>query len=229
MTTKFISIGYNCFPKKYINHILHININKSIEDIYNTDDDIYYTQLFDFIGTPMYTINKIISEGLEGLNNIENYTIRQICKNKPYKCVLQTQYNIRVPHYLNENFTKIDLDKFINSMNRKMLRLNTILSDNNNIIYFIRLSENIQNMIIYNDSHVIYDKTEYEYLNDFINIISSKYPLLRFNILFYNYNENKYENNIISIKVNYDELNWDNCVDIFSKSLSITMNELINK
>lgn len=228
---KFISLGYNCLIKKYMN------------DIFISQE----TNLFDYLGTSMWSINELFLNDFNNLFNIEDYKKYKLLNKSKYNIIINEKYYIRFPHDFdnkknnklvlnnNQNNTHIinrttinedimitlknNFPNFINTLKRRIERLKKILSDEKNIL-FLRFEED-------NDDRIIYDiykdkliKTELENIIEFSNIIKKIYPKLNFKIIYISkINDNNYDeiNNIIILKNNFDNFNWDNCSNKFSK------------
>ena len=107
---ELISIGYNCFIKKFLNIELLIE-NK--------------TNFFDYIGSSMWGINELFENDFVDFTNEQNYENIQIEKNKKCNYLTNTQYYLRFKHDLNINIKLYD--DFYNKYIRRKKRLYDIL------------------------------------------------------------------------------------------------------
>jgi hypothetical protein len=146
----FISLGCNCSIKIFLNKIID-----------------QPTNIFDWLGTPMWGINKFIDNNFN-LFNQEDYKKIQIfsenieythliCNTKYYfKCIhdLPTDSVINktnIVHNKNGEIIKINyFTNFINKYKRRVERFNEILNSNK-LIVFIRLEECMKNKIIHEE------------------------------------------------------------------------------
>jgi len=210
---KFISLGYNCSIKiclkKYINQP---------------------TYLFDWIGSPMWGINKFINNNFD-LSNKNNYKLLQIYSENSEYTHLQcnTQYYFRFIHDLPENNisdkTEIHRTKygdiiksnlfniFLQKYERRIQRFNELLN-NNNLIVFIRLEECMKNKIIHEEYKNLYAKPELEYVKEFMNLIKNKYKRLKFKLIYIS-------------RSNSTEL-LDNLLILNNKSIDNDINYILN-
>jgi hypothetical protein len=209
-----VSLGYNCFIKKYLN-------NKNI---------LQETQLFDNIGSPMWSINEFIRNDYKYLFNINDYAYLKIYDNYNEMMMTNKKYFFV---FLHDFQNKIIIDKYTNkkiniSLNLKIMyylfkekyerrisRFKLLLSNNNSIVFF-RLEESLKNKIYHNyyKNNLKYYKSEYNYLKEFSLLIKKKYKNLKFNIIFLNNSIiNKFDSayNILTINVNNINLSYDNC------------------
>jgi hypothetical protein len=226
---KIISLGYNCFPKKYT---IEIGISQE-------------TNLFDYIGTPMWSINKLFENNFVDFLNINEFENIQVFTNQ--KMITNKKYNIKFPHdfphitkksnivihvpFKNKDYLKFKFkfiknnkfniskyfDTFKNIYERRINRIKNILSNETKIL-FIRFEESQKNRIIYNSYKDNLKKLELEYLIDYSNIIKKAYPNLKFKIIYissiFDINYIK-ENNIIILKLDEEDIDWNNCGNKF--------------
>jgi len=178
-----ISLGYNCSIKIYI---------KSIND--------QETHLFDWIGSPMWGINKLINDNFD-LFNIDDYGLIEIfITDAPDKYIFSNKkYYFKFIHDLptgmtldktilhaNKNGELIKINyyqQFKSKYERRIERLNTLLNSTNSIV-FLRLEEVLINKKIHDEYINYYSKPEIEHVKEFINIIKDKYPNLKFKLIF---------------------------------------------
>lgn len=192
-----ISLGYNCFIKKYLDY-------KYVKT---------ETSFFDYIGTSMWTINELINNDFKDLFDINDYKLLKILNKYT---VVNKKYYIRVPHCLDNNLKNFNI--FKDKYERRIIRLQTQLKENKKIL-FIRLEENMLNREIYPEYKDKFKKTELEYIYEFCDLMKIKYPKLEIKFIYISKNhETKIDNNIIILKNNYD-FEYSNCIEYLDKIL----------
>jgi len=195
---KILSLGYNCCVKKYIDTIAKKGP----------------TNLFDYIGSSMWAINKLFENDFQDLFDINMYKNMEIIPN--YNVITNEKYYFRFLHDLK---TMDNFKKFKESYKRRIIRFEEELNNKNKIL-FIRLEEPRQDRIIYDQYKEYFQKNELEYLKDFSTIIKTKIPKLNFKIIFISETFETSileEHNILILKKNNEVVNWDNCMLIFKK------------
>lgn len=215
----FISLGYNCSVKMYINTIAS-----------------QPTHLFDWIGSPMWGINKFINNSFH-LFNKDDYKPLQIYTenedNSHMHC--NTLYYFKFIHDIPTNCTidktlihhnkhggikKVNYyDVFKKKYTRRIERFNSLLCSNKCIV-FIRLEEGIENKVIHENYKNLYLVSELEYVKEFIHIIKNKYPTLKFRVIYISKSQQTELNNDLLILHN----NNNTIKEILNKNI-----ELINK
>ena len=229
-----ISLGYNCFIKKYMNYK---NISQE-------------TQLFDYIGSPMWGINKFIidinNNNSEYLFKKDDYELLNITNKE--KMVTQKKYYFRFLHDLNDipkknytiklitnkyskNIQKITnknkdelFDKFKEKYKRRIQRFTDILSSNK-ILLFIRFEEKMEDRILYDFINDAYKIDELDYLIEFSNIIKNINPLLEFKIIYITKKfQNSFNGNIVILNISENITNYNNCEikfdELFEKNIN---------
>lgn len=83
---KVLSLGYSCFPKLSL-----MAVGQSCE-----------TQLFDYTGTAMWSINNLINNDYEGLTDINNFKNMRIYTDNDKPLAVNEKYYIRFPHDLQD-------------------------------------------------------------------------------------------------------------------------------
>ena len=189
-----LSLGGNCFIKKYLNYI---GVNQE-------------TNFFDYIGSSMWSINELFENDFSNLFNLDEYENFEIKKN--VKLVTNKRYYLIFKHDFSKKYSIKSLFlKFTEKYTRRINRLKDLLLNEKKII-FIRLEESLIDRIIYKEYEDKFKKSEFDYLKDFINIIKNKYPNLDFEIIYISSQENDIkENNIKIINLNNEILDWNNC------------------
>jgi hypothetical protein len=209
---KIISLGFNCFPKKFIDNFIG-----------QTE-----TNIFDYIGTSMWSINELSDNDFIDLFNWNYIKKITINNNRENNYLTNEKYYIRFMHDLKINYSQ----KYYNSIEHKYLRrisrLNSILNNSNKII-FIRYKETNNDRIIYDEYKEKFEIPEYENLIKFSIIIKNKFPNLNFFIIYLSHDEDDNidnDNNIIKLKIYENNITWDNCHKIF-KNIFIEKYELL--
>lgn len=213
--TTFISLGYNCFPRKFIS-------SKVVGQ---------ETHYFDNIGAPMWAINEIVknkfSLDLYNPTDIENI---EIVKNKFVNT--NKKYYLRFIHdlpTLESLYDKKIFNGFVEKYNRRSKRFLSILdeaSNNNRQINFIRIEET-KERIKYDAYDDNYKTSELDNIKEFKNIIESLWSKLNFKIIFLSYSTQTtiMDENIIVLHCEKQLLNYDTCdidiYDIFLKNIDL--------
>ena len=199
---KIISLGFNCYIKRFMEE----------EGIKQE------TNLFDYIGTPMWGINEFIENDFSKLTLIDDFEKMKITSKEPENIFTNKRYYFRFKHdnlIPNKGTNKVNINSFSklkSTLERRIQRFNSMLSSPKKIL-FIRLEQDNTNRIEYEEYKEKDKIPELEYVILFSKIIKNKYPLINFNILFISKtNENKYdtENSILIIK-NRENIVWKTC------------------
>ena len=207
----FISLGYNCFPKKYID-----------EKIYKIGCP---TNVFDRLGTPLWSISELIETKLEHFFDINDYDIIEINKgDRPI--ITNVKYYVRIFHDLTKIDNDFDFKIFKDKYNRRMDRFYDILNDcekNGKKILFICSCEYMDNRILYDEIIDKYNISEIDYLKNIVGTFTKIWPLLNFKILYLSkINDNCIiESKIIIIKLLNEPCDWLNCVQVYSKTFHL--------
>lgn len=172
----FISIGYNCFFKKFLK-IKFLNKKE--------------TNFFDNIGISMWGINELLLNDFEDFFNPANYKqikIKNNENNKNNEFLSNVKYYIRFPHDLliskfNGNYNGQYFNNFINMYSRRKTRLYDLLTNCKKVV-FLRLEEDIDDRIIYPEYMEKFKTGEFENLLVFTEIIKNKFPNLNFTVIF---------------------------------------------
>lgn len=198
-----VSIGYNCSCKKYIN--LHIE-SKAI-------------QIFDYIGTSMWSIVDLLKNDFKDLMLMDKIENKLICDgDKPVTSYTNLEYYVR---FLHDDLSKEKYDKTLEKNLRRIDRFKEVLNSDKPVI-FMRLEEPVKNRIKYDMYDEKFSKSEYEYLIEFSNWIKEN-KNIEFKIIYINNSNTNYdaEHNILSIRDNTNMYNWNN--------VNKRINDLMNK
>lgn len=169
----FISIGYNCFFKKFLK-IKFLNKKE--------------TNFFDNIGISMWGINELLLNDFEDFFNPDNYKQIKIKNNGDNEFLSNIKYYVRFPHDLliskfNGNYNGQYFNNFISTYSRRKTRLYDLLTNCKKVV-FLRLEEDIDDRIIYPEYGEKFKAGEFENLLVFTEIIKNKFPNLNFTVIF---------------------------------------------
>ncbi len=209
-----ISLGVNCFPSKFIR-------NSGFND-----DNV--TKLFDYVGTSMYGIIKLVDEGFDYLIDTNNYELVYYPHKKMY-LVTNTKLTFIYVHGFS-----MQSEKTINQKNIELMKTQIINYNENKQIKRIEHmknalnSEKIMFIRIEGASHYRNPNnptiSDYDYSIVLSDTLKKKYPSLDFLIVLIcklptSYNS---EHNVLTLKIYEHAVVWDNCEkalsDLFKKN-----------
>jgi hypothetical protein len=220
-----MSLGYNCSMKNYIK--LYID---------------QPTYIFDWIGSPMWGINKFINDDFN-LFNVNDYGPVKIWNTKKDIIFCNKKYYFKfihdLPPELDLNKTLISYNKygdvikinyfttFKEKYQRRIDKFREMLKSPKPIIFF-RMDENMLDKLNHEEYIEAYSISELDYIKEFLNIMKNKYPIFNFKFIFFSkIHENQLCENLLILNHNLDTSDSE-----FNKKLDIIMNnnkELINK
>lgn len=174
-----ISLGNNCYPKMYLER--YLNIKKEYD-------------FFDYIGTPMWSIVKLLKNNFNNLFIKDEFKLIKIWYDSSDCYVANSIYNFKFRHDLIEYPVKDDIynhfkDKYQRRKNRFISKIN-----NSKKILFVRLEEQLTNKIIPENLKDKYKDNEYDYIKEFISEIKKINPKLDITVI---YLSPKFKNNYI--------------------------------
>lgn len=153
-----ISLGYNCYVKRYI------------DTIWSGE-----TNLFDWIGTSMWGILMLFQEDFKDAFERDFYSFVKITTERR-PILTHNKYYIRVLHD--------EMDTYTQKYLRRLERLKTILNtanDNSDIhLLFIRLEESQYARIMYENYAEYYRHDELHYIKLLTEFLVTNYPKLQF-------------------------------------------------
>jgi hypothetical protein len=189
---KILSLGANCYPKLFISKILKPSYGE--------------TELFDYIGTSMWSINLLLLNDFQGLYDKNNFELLQILKCGPY-VVTNTKYYLRFKHDLNTVKMAESAD-FQEKMKRRIDRFKLNVSKNEHVL-FIRQQESKKKRLPYNLHE---NRSEIDELHDFIDTLHMKYNCKKATVIFINLEHDGWNerHDILSIKVDSLDYDWKN-------------------
>lgn len=211
---KVMSLGSNCYVK------LFLQFQKNNEE----------TNFFDNLGTSMWAVNELIDNGFADLFNKSDYENIQVLNTGNEKYIYTNKkYYLIVKHDFKQKFlessifdvTNEQFLEFQRKYERRIKRFNEILNSDKNIL-FLRFHES-KDKIIHAEYVEKYKKSELEYLFEFDEMMSKKFPKLKYKVIFISKDlENMYhkDKNIIVLK---DYLN----INFWVKS-PVQIDKLIN-
>jgi len=177
-----LSLGANCYPKLFISKVLEPANGE--------------TQLFDYIGASMWSINALIRADFEGITNPTNFAKIPIVKYVP-PIVTNTKYNLRFVHDL-QSVEAVQEPEFIAKMQRRVDRFTETLKGSKNILC-IRYQENPAGRIVYPENPVT---DEYQELVAFVALVKDKYGA-EISVIYINTEQEGWNDahNILSVKI----------------------------
>lgn len=198
-----VSLGFNCFPKRYIS-------------TYITKAPHKY---FDYVGSSCWSILELLKNNFENLDCIEQMTV---LKNKNIHT--NTKYYIR---HMHDSFSGNVKENTLKSITNRSDRFKELLQTNKKVV-FIRLQESIKNRIIYHEYKTYYEKSEEEYLKEISNWLKLHTSLF-FKIIYLNDEKEYYDDstNILYVKDDIEKYDWNNCSDLINIAIqkSIHIND----
>jgi hypothetical protein len=181
-----ISLGYNCFPKLYINRYV-----KSSE-----------TQIFDYLGTPVWALNKLIENKWEGLTDSTKFTPHSFFDHKKNQILAHDNYHICFPHDVKQK-TDFDSPVFKDKIQRRIQRFEETVRNSSRLL-FIRLTI---------DKYVKHDEAEdtpEQALEKFVTLIKTTYECPSVTVIYINSEKDGWNNDhtILFVKVDApDDIN----------------------
>jgi hypothetical protein len=184
---EIVSIGFNCFPKKYISTRIANCANK----------------YFDNVGTPCWAILELLKNDFSDLQCIEKIKINE--KSNVYT---NKKYYVR---HLHDNFNMPNKINTMKSIENRAQRFRELLKTNKNVL-FIRLEELMTDRIIYDEYVEFYKKSEDDYLIEISNWLKNN-TALNFKFIYLNSNKKYYDDihKILYIQDNVEKYEWSKC------------------
>lgn len=187
---RIFSLGSNCYPKFFISKILKPS-NKE-------------TDLFDYIGASMWSINALLLNDFVGLNDHTNFALMPVLEGaKPI--VINTKYYLRFKHDL---ATVADATNgiFKGKMARRLKRFNDGLTADS--LLFIRQQESQTGRLPYTSPSAL--RSDAEELDEFIDILHMKYNCKKVVVIYINldvdgWNERR---DVLSVKIDSLDYDW---------------------
>ena len=195
-----LSLGANCYPAAYIKEFLKPD-NKE-------------TQLFDTLGTSMWSINKLIEERFEGIIDRHNFKDIQHREGEG-TIVTNTRYNVRFLHDLQFAIQARSLT-FRARMTRRIPRIEAIFREAPQLL-LIRYQE-IQARRIQHGPPT----DEYAELCRFAALLRSKYRQNNFVIAYIAERESGWdeENRILTVHIPSTDIPYEGCGAVIADRMS---------
>ena len=180
---KILSLGSNCYPKFFISRILNPPYGE--------------TELFDYIGTSMSSINQLLLNDFDGLYEPSNFALIHTLEGEG-PMVTNTKYYMRFIHDL-KKVTDADSTEFQAKIQRRILRFKKNMTEFDRIL-FIRRQEIQKGRIYYNGEALL--RPERLELDEFIDILKIKYNCAKVTIIYINLDEDGWNDrgDILSVK-----------------------------
>lgn len=202
---KHISLGYNCFLKKYFTTVNELNQE---------------TQVFDYTGICVWAINELIENKFHNLFDREQYKNLQINKEGDKFIITNLQYYIIFKHDFKQDYSGKTLpltddrfNLFKEKYTRRIERFYTMLETKKSILFY-RFGENLQTRVIHPQYKRKFAVPEYQQLIAFKKLINKLYPSLEIFIIYiskkHKTNFDK-ENRIITIFDHLNIVNYHTC------------------
>lgn len=191
-----ISLGYSCFPKKYL-----IYIQRSAE-----------THFFDWLGTSLWTICDLIENDFDVFDDSSQFENMQIYPNR--KIMTEKKYYIRLVHDDIRDSNK--LKDFIDKYKRRANRFIDLMKTGKEVL-FIRYQDHEINRIIHDEYKEKLKHNEFYYIEKLVQIIKNKYHD-NFKILFINNKKSEIsdDKHIIYIKRQHEKIEWNEVEYVFT-------------
>jgi hypothetical protein len=202
-----LSLGYNCFIRRYLNGLRGGTRNME-------------THLFDWLGTSMWSINKLLKNGFKDAFDAEFYKLVKVTEHgKPI--YTHEHYYIRALHD-NPRDMKI-------KYTRRLERLNSLLASTHHIL-FIRIEEEMNGRVIPDSIRDYYVHDELHHIREFADTLLALYHGIRFTVLFISSTSGTSVTihkgvKIITISCT-EEMKWENCANVIGQTLSRDMDFL---
>lgn len=198
-----VSIGFNCFPKKYI--LAYI---ANVENKY-----------FDYVGTPCWAVLELFKNNFSNLDCIEKIKIK-----KNFNVHTNKKYYVR---HLHSCFNEKNNINVMNSIENRAQRIRDLLKTNKKVL-FIRLEESMVDRIIYDEYAEFYKKSEDDYLIEISDWLKNN-TSLDFKIIYLNQYKKYYDNchNILYIQDDIDKYEWSNCSSTINDVINKHTDEII--
>lgn len=217
----YISLGFNCYPKKYFR-----SVKKSKE-----------THIFEWLGSSIWSICALLENNFANLTN-KKYIVPMKIFEDGCEIVTNKLYYIRFLHDFDlekdKNISDKKFKNFSDQYNRRIKRFNDILTDSKNSIFFIRLeqyhSSKSKNRIMYNEYLNKENITEEQGMKQISKLIRTKNNSLKFVILHILHGDKNLifdkENNIISMYCDLDNIDWENCDQSIAKYINENLQQI---
>jgi len=211
---RIVSLGSTCCIKAWLR-------------AYNIEGE---TNFYDWVGSSMWGIVKLLEDPHnETIFDINHHKyIRTLNSDKNYMVVNTYIYLILMHEFPSaaSSDEKLNITLFTvmkDTYSRRLTRFVEMLNNSNKLL-FIRQEQNISDRIMTLEQEQMFATTELEYLITFTKLLKTKYPTLKFDILFFSHsNETCHlpEHNIIILHGMIG--GWDTCTMNLTKTFMNNM------
>ena len=193
-----MSLGTNCYPKFFIDSVI---LGKKRE-----------TELFDYIGSGMWSINDLIENDFNNMTHPEEFKMVQYFSNSD-PIVTNTRYYLSFMHDLHDIKGVTNAD-FISKVERRAKRWKTKVSSAKRPL-FIR-SQSISTVKA--PQHPI-PRIERDELDLFIRLLKKHYGVENPVVIYINLDEDGWnpEKTILSVKIDSFDFPWESSNKVFKK------------
>lgn len=178
---KVISLGYICNVAEML---IHLKMRKEAYP-------------FDRLGISAWAVNELLSNNFNEFLEYENLKTGKLFLNSNEIFTYDEKYYVRLE---NKELNKSQYSVISQKIKTRVERLKNVL-DSEQSVLFIRSSEPMENRIILDQYADKYAKPEIEQIRELSNILKTKYPNLKFKILYIGGEFVDVSNNIVGIPV----------------------------
>lgn len=157
-----ISLGKSCYTSMFISELA------------KQDNKTYNRYVFDWLGTPMWSICKLIEDDFVDLNNPEFLVYKNHFATKNESYVTNTKYNIIFAHDYNRYVNKILPEQFAHvkaKYDDRAQRFRDVLASGKRILFF-RLERDTPGLINFPEDNIT--EPELFYVQKFAQLMSAK-------------------------------------------------------
>jgi len=157
-----ISLGYCCYTSMFISELA------------KQDNKTYQRYVFDWLGSPMWSICKLIEEDFLDLNNPDYLVYKNHYSNKNESYVTNTKYNIIFAHDYNRYVKKIPQEQFAHvkaKYDDRVQRFKDVLKSGKQLVFF-RVERNEPGLINFPEDNIT--ESELFYVKKFAQAMSAK-------------------------------------------------------
>jgi hypothetical protein len=214
--TKFISLGSNCFCRKFFEYK-----GKQKE-----------TNFFDNVGVSMWALNEIIQNDFKDVLNRDYFVNKRINKKKDEYIYTNELYYLIFKHDFVQSYKKglinisdTSFSDFKSKYERRIERFRELINkdeeSDKDIYFFLRYEEYRDQRIIHEEYEDKFATSELDYLEEFSFLLKEKNPLKKFVILYITRKDDEknkcyVSDNIIVLK-NYLNISWANSDEMIEK------------
>jgi hypothetical protein len=157
-----ISLGARCYPSMFISELA------------KQDNKTYQRYVFDWLGSPMWSICKLIEEDFVDLNNPEYLVYKNHYSNKDESYVTNTKYNIIFAHDYNRYVNKISKEQFDHvkaKYDDRVQRFRNVLTSGKALVFF-RVERDTPGLINFPEDNIT--ESELFYVKKFAQVMLAR-------------------------------------------------------